>query len=194
MDNNFIKKIILRLWNYSEFITCREDLAKIDLSHFWSFLKYSMVLFLYQFVISVVNMIILFTASGDKIISFWWSIWIFVINILFLVITIRILKRFVDFEMDFIIVTKDEIELFDQEWIFKRKVISMDITKIRSITTEKDGFFKSLFNIGSLRILSEWDNEHKWEVRFNYIHKLWKLKTSILTLIKQNEKWNNISD
>jgi hypothetical protein len=34
---------------------------------------------------------------------------------LFLLITIRILKRFVDFEMDFIIVTKDEIESFTQE-------------------------------------------------------------------------------
>jgi len=183
-----LKKIILNLWNYTEFITCREDLARIDLSQFWSFLKYSMALFLYQFVISSANMIILFTASDDKMISFWWSIWVFVINMLFLVITIRILKRFVDFEMDFIIVTKDEIESFTQEWIFKRKIVSLDITKIRSITTEKDGFFKSLFNIGSLKILSEWDTEQKWEIRFNYIHKLWKLKTAVLWLIKQNEK------
>jgi hypothetical protein len=90
--------------------------------------------------------------------------------------------------MDFIIVTKDEIESFTQEWIFKRKIVSLDITKIRSITTEKDGFFKSLFNIGSLKILSEWDTEQKWEVRFNYIHKLWTLKIAVLWLIKQNEK------
>ena len=188
------KKIILYLWNYKEFITCREDLTRIDLNHFWSFIKYSMVLFLYQLLVSTTNMIILFTTSHNKIISFWWLIWVLFLNILFLIITIKILKRFMDFEMDFIIVTKNEIELFDQEWIFKRKIVSLDITKIRSITTEKDGFFKSLFNIGSLKILSEWDIEHNWEVRFNYIHKLWKLKTSILKLIEQNEKVNKIND
>ncbi|MDQ7023899.1 MAG: hypothetical protein Q9M97_10550 [Candidatus Gracilibacteria bacterium] len=66
-------------------------------------------------------MIILFTAGEDKMISFGWSIGIFIINILFLIITIKILKRFIDFEMDFIIVTRDEIESFVQEGLFKKK-------------------------------------------------------------------------
>ncbi|MDQ7009634.1 MAG: hypothetical protein Q9M94_05075 [Candidatus Gracilibacteria bacterium] len=183
-----LKKIISNLWTYKEFITCREDLAKIDMSQFGSFLKYSMIIFLYQFFISVINMIILFTAGEDKMISFGWSIGIFIINILFLIITIKILKRFIDFEMDFIIVTRDEIESFVQEGLFKRKVVSLDIKKIRSITTEKDGFFKSLFNIGSLKILSEGDNEGKGEIRFNYIHRLGKLKIALSTLIHQNNK------
>jgi len=187
-----LKNIISKLFNYKEFITCKEDLAKIDISQFWSFLKYSIVLFIYQFVISISNLIILFTAGEDKMISLGWSIWIFILNVIFLIITIRILKRFIDFEMDFIIVTKDEIESFDQAWIFKRKVVSLDIRKIRSITTEKDGFFKSLFNIGSLKVLSEWDTEHEWEIRFNYIHRLWKLKKAVLDLIYQNQDRKNI--
>ena len=185
-----LKNIISKLFNYKEFITCKEDLARIDISQFWSFLKYSLVLFLYQFIISISNLIVLFTASNDKIISFGWSVWIFILNLLFLFITIKILKIFIDFEMDFIIVTKDEIESFDQAGLFKRKVVSLDIKKIRSITTEKDWFFKSLFNIGSLKILSEWDTEHKWEIRFNYIHRLWKLKKAVLDLIYQNENKN----
>lgn len=187
-----IKKIVLKLFTYVEFISCKEELEKIDLSQFGSFLKYSFALFFYQLTISISNIIILFILENEKSVNLLWAIGIFILNIIFLFLIVRIIKRFIDFEMDFIIVTKDEIEWFNQEWIFKRKVISLDITKIRSITTEKNGFLKSLFNIGSLKILSEWDTEHKWEIRFNYIHKLWTLKTAVLWLIKQNENRTGI--
>lgn len=186
-----LKNIILKLFNYKEFITCKEDLARIDRSEFGSFLKYSIVLFLYQFIISIVNIVILFYIHIDNKMNMWWSIWIIILNILFLFTTIKIIKRFIEFEMDFIIVTKDEIESFDQAWIFKRKVISLDTSKIRSITTEKDWIFKSLFNIGALKILSEWDTEHTWEIKFNYIHRLWKLKTSVTELIHKNNYFLN---
>ena len=189
-----LKKIILKLFNYKEFITCKEDLAKIDMSEFWTFIKFSIILFLYQFLISVWNIATLFIINDKWTIGLTWWVGIFVLNFLFLVIILRILKRFIDFEMDFIIVTKDEIESFNQSWIFKREIVSLDIRKIRSISTEKDWFFKSLFNIWSLKILSEWDSEHKWEIRFNYIHRLWKLKKAVLDLIQQNKKWNFISD
>jgi len=184
------KKMILKLWNYEEFITCREDLEKIDISEFWAFLKYSIVLFFYQFMISVGNVVSLFIIHSEKSLSIWWWIAIFIINILFLLVTIKILKIFIDFEMDFVIITKNEIESFDQNWIFRRKVISLDIKKIRSITIEKDWFFKSLFNIWSLKVLSEWDTEHEWEIKFNYIHRLWKLKKAVLDLIYQNDDKN----
>ena len=180
-----LKKIISKLWNYKEFITCKGDLEKIDLSWFWSFLKYSFILFFYQFVVSIVDIIILFNITSEKTMTISWSIWIFILNILFLFLILKILRRFIDFEMDFIVITKDEIESFDQTWIFRRKVVSLDTKKIRSITTEKDGFFRSLFNIGSLKILSEWDTEQKWEIQFNYIHRLWKLKKTVLNLINK---------
>jgi len=82
--------------------------------------------------------------------------------------------------MDFIIVTQDEIESFDQVWIFRRKIVSMDLHKFRSITTEKKGIIRSVFNFGSLIVLSEWDKDHNWEIRFNYIHRLGTLKEAIL--------------
>jgi hypothetical protein len=186
-----LKKIISKLWNYREFIQSKDDLDKIDMTSFWSFLKYSMILFFYQFIISIINIIVLFSINNEKTLNLWWSIAIFIINILFLLITVKILKRFIDFEMDFVIITKDEIEAFNQIWIFKRKVISLDIKKIRSIIVEKDWFFKSLFNIGSLKILSEWDSEHEWEIRFNYIHRLWKLKIAVSSLIHKNKHRDN---
>ena len=78
--------------------------------------------------------------------------------ILFLIV--KILYRFVDFEMEFIIVSQDEIESFDQVWIFRRKIVSMDLHKFRSITTEKKGIIRSVFNFWSLIVLVEWDKAH----------------------------------
>ena len=98
--------------------------------------------------------------------------------------------------MDFIIVTQDEIESFNQVWIFRRKIVSMDLHKFRSITTEKKWFIRSVFNFGSLIVLSEWDSNHNWEIRFNYIHRLGALKEAILKLIYKNKsswkQWKNI--
>ena len=188
-----LKKIISHLRWYKEFIKRKEDLEDIDLSQFWSFLIYSILLFFYQLIVSIWNILTLFFISNEWTISIWWGIVMFVLNFLFLTLILKILKRFIDFEMDFIIVTKDEIESFNQTWIFKRDIVSLDIGKIRSISTQKDWFFKSLFNIWSLKILSEWDSDHKWEIQFNYIHRLWTLKKSLLELIKDWKKDNNIN-
>ena len=49
-----------------------------------------------------------------------------------------------------------------------------------------------MFNIGSLKILSEWDSEGNGKIRLNYIHRLWFLKKAIMRLINQN--WYSKSD
>lgn len=182
-----LKKIISNLRNYKEFINKKEDLEKIDISQFWSFLKYSVILFFYQLLVSIWNILTLVSISHENTVTFWWWIAIIILNVLFLFTLVRILKKFIDFEMDFMIVTKDEIESFNQTGIFKREIISLDIRKIRSISTQKDWFLKSLFNIWSLLILSEASKNHKWEIRFNYIHRLWKLKKLLTNLINKSD-------
>jgi len=184
------KKIISHLRSYKEFIQSRAELKDIDFGDFWRFIKYSFFLFIYQFIVSIIDIIVLLNISENNWITAWWWITMFIINALFLFLIVRILQRFIDFEMDFITITPDEIESVNQTGIFKRKIVSLDSKKIRSISTKKNWFFRSLFNIGSLIILSEWDSWNHWEVQFNYIHRLWKLKKGILELIKKWEKKN----
>lgn len=43
-----------------------------------------------------------------------------------------------------------------------------------------------------LKVLYEWDTEDEWEIRFNYIYRLWKLKKAALDLIYQNQDRKNI--
>ena len=185
------KKFFFNLINYKEFISCKEDFDKIALSWFWWFLKYSFLLFFYQFILSIINICILYNNGWENIAKLW-LLSIIVLNILFLCTMVKIIQRFIDFEMDFIIVTKDEIELIDQVGIFRRKVISLALQKVKTITIDKDWFFKSIFNIGSLKILSEWDSEGNGEIRLNYIHRLWFLKRAIMRLINQN--WYSKND
>ncbi len=187
------RKILKNLKKYKEFVQYKKDIKNIDLGQFWSFLKQSIVLILYQFIVSFIDIIaIYFTRTGGLSNFSWWVSLIFM-NSLFLFLIIRILYRFIDFEMDFVLITKDEIEAFNQTGIFRRKVVSIDLKKCRSITTEKKWFFRSMFNIGSLLILSEWDKDKNGEIRFNYIHRLWALKKAILWLIYKNKKgWWNI--
>ncbi len=190
------KKIVSHLWNYVEFVRCKADLDKIDIWQFWFFLKFSFILFIYQLLISLIDVIWIYFTRAEWISNFWLWASLIILNLLFFFLIIKIIYRFIDFEMDFMIVTKDEIESFDQAWIFRRKIVSMDLAKFRSITTEKKWFIRSVFNFGSLIVLSEWDSNHNWEIRFNYIHRLGALKEAILKLIYKNKaswkKWKNL--
>ncbi|MCD5380322.1 hypothetical protein LR004_00185 [Candidatus Gracilibacteria bacterium] len=181
------RKIVSHLWNYVEFVRCKADLDKIDLGQFGFFLKFSFVLFIYQIIISLVDLIGIYFTRSEGISNFGLGASLIILNLLFLFLIIKIIYRFIDFEMDFMIVTKDEIESFDQAGIFRRKIVSMDLEKFRSITTEKKGFIRSVFNFGSLIVLSEGDSNHNGEIRFNYIHRLGALKEAILKLIYKNK-------
>jgi len=186
------RKIILHLSNYTEFVRNKKDLDKIDGWQFASFLKFSFFLLIYEVVVSIVDLVVLYFTRTEWISNLSLSISLVVLNVLFLFLIVKIIYRFIDFEMDFIIVTKDEIESFDQAGIFRRKIVSMDLTKFRSITTEKKGLIRSIFNCWSLIILSEWDSSHNWEIRFNYIHRLWALKEAVLQLIYSNwTRWKS---
>lgn len=176
-------KITSHFWEYREYIKKMKHLDKINFSSFSTFLLYSIILFIYQIWVSLVNVALIFSSNTEM----YWAITLTWINLIFLFLISKILYRFIDFEMDFIVVTPDEIESFSQTWFFKRKVVSLDLSKFRSITTEKEWFLRSLFNIWSLVILSEWDREQKGVIRFNFIHRLWGLKKAVLNLVYQNK-------
>ncbi len=177
------KKILSHLWEYREFIRKIKHLQKIDFNDFAVFLKYSFWLFLYQIIVSCANIIFLYMVGAET----YLAILHVGLNVILLVLAWAIIKRFIDFEMDFMIVTKNEIESFNQTGIFKRKVVSLDMQKFRTITTYKEWFWRSLFNIGSLTILSEGSSDSPWEIKFHYIHRLWALKKRILTLVQKNQ-------
>jgi uncharacterized membrane protein YdbT with pleckstrin-like domain len=65
------------------------------------------------------------------------------------------IENYIDYTMNYAIFTPDEAVLVEQIGIFNRNIKSLDIKKIKSITTRKKNLFFSIFNDGIITILSE---------------------------------------
>ncbi len=83
---------------------------------------------------------------------------------------IKLLKNFINLEMDFVIVTKDHIKHYDQQklWV---KTKTLDVEKIKTIKSTKTWKLRSLLNFGEIYILTEWDNSSQADLHLKYIVK-----------------------
>lgn len=86
--------------------------------------------------------------------AFRWSVVIWS-SILFL----KLSHKYVDFKMDFLIVTPKEVMKYDQHGVFSRVTEKIAADKIKSITIKKDWFLASFFDIGTLVFLAEWETD-----------------------------------
>ncbi len=91
----------------------------------------------------------------------------------------KILKHFLDYRMDFAIITPKSFLRYNQTWFFKRSSKVIDLKHIRSVYVKKAGFFNSIFNNGNIIVLSEWSTNPSvedgyknspWEVEFKYVY------------------------
>ena len=100
----------------------------------------------------------------------------------FLLVLGPLLKRQIEYKMDFTVVTPKMLITYDQQWLFHRDIKTINTDNIKTVTVEKSGFRYSLFNTGDLTFLSEWDMEH-WEVRLHYISKPEKHRHAIAKIL-----------
>lgn len=155
---------------------------------FWEekvFLVYRYKLFL---IFTVRIPIILFVLCF-WILFYYWSIWEFnwtILIVLFVIciftLWLKVLKNFIDFYMDFAIVTPKEIVSYNQAWFFSRQSKSLDVHKLKTISTNKKWIIKSIFNYWFIRFLSEWDSE-AWDIELNFIYDPDATKLKIKTII-----------
>jgi len=68
-----------------------------------------------------------------------------------------IIGKYMDYKLDFIIVTPDLLIMYDQWGIFNRNIISTNEKSIKTISVKKTWLFYSIFNNGDLIFLTEWD-------------------------------------
>ncbi len=88
--------------------------------------------------------------------------------ILMYVITQNIIKNYIDYTMDFCIITPNLVEKFDQTWILQRDVKALSSEKIKSVNVRKGGLLYSIFNNGELSFMSEGDAT-MGEIQLDYI-------------------------
>lgn len=116
-------------------------------------------------------------------------IWSILTGILFFVgmlIPYRVLKHFIDYHMDYCIITPNEIILAEQSGLFKRQMRTLDATKIKSISVQKKRVFKSIFNNGAIVFMSDGDDHNLWEIDIDYVYNPEEHKTTINHIINHS--------
>lgn len=91
-------------------------------------------------------------------------IWIWVLRVRWF----RITKRYMDYTMDFCIITPKELVSYNQSWLFNRQTEIIDTEKIKTINKIPQWFFGSIFNFASLVFLSEWDMD-TGDISLNFV-------------------------
>ena len=99
------------------------------------------------------------------------------------------LKLYIDYKMDFIIVTPRSLVRYNQEWFFKRISKTIDLKDIRSTSVRKSWLLSSIFDDGHLVFLSEAgeteDDEYMraCEIIFRYVKHPDKVNSNVNKLL-----------
>ena len=187
--------------------TLRDNLYLTSIEKYWKekvllvrrvhwFFIFQVLLPLIAFGLLVFMTIIFVRRAIDYMALGVWSktvIDIIIIFILILIFWLKIIKKFIDYKMDFTLVTPDEITCCNQTWFFSRSVRTLESVTIKSVTIPKTDFWESLFNYWVLVFLAETEidsqeeEEWKWYVRFFWVHDVESARRKILEIIES--KW-----
>ncbi len=116
----------------------------------------------------------------------WWIILFFIV-FTFVPFVYKIVKRLIDYYMDFAIITPKEIVSYNQSWIFSRDSRAIDVDKIKTVSVDKKGFLKSLFNFWSIIFLSEWDDSGHWDIKLDFVHDPDVVRKKIVEIVEFGE-------
>lgn len=117
----------------------------------------------------------------------FWTIKYIVTGVLFLVYLFMlspIFKYYLDYLMDFSLVTPEFLTRYNQSWALKRDIKSSYVKNIKTITIEKNRFRYNIFDNWNLIFLSEGDRDNDWEIVLHYIQNPEKTKKEIIRIMK----------
>lgn len=89
--------------------------------------------------------------------------------IVYLVLISPYSKYYIDYTMDFSIITPDSLTRYNQTWIFQRDIKTSNVRNIKTISIQKNNFLYNIFDNWDLIFLSEWDKADQWEITLHYI-------------------------
>lgn len=97
----------------------------------------------------------------------WWLIGAFTLS--YLIVITPLLKYYIDYTMDFSIITPEYLTRYNQSGIMSRDIKTSNVMNIKTISIEKHSFLYNIFNNGDLIFLSEGDKADQWEIVLHYI-------------------------
>lgn len=118
--------------------------------------------------------------DGDYLLFF--SLATFVLSLFFL---IPIIGKWIDYKLDFIVVTPDFLIMYDQAGIFNKKVITLNEKSIKTISIERRWFLYSIFNNWDIIFLAEGDVTEHGDVKLKWIPKPEKRRDQIAKIMNK---------
>ena len=97
---------------------------------------------------------------------------------------VALLKKYIDYKMDFTIITPKEVIFYNQSGLTNRTTRIIDTDKIKTVSKSQSGFIKSFFNYGELVFLSEWDTGEHWEIQLSRVHSPEYIQTQARNIIE----------
>ncbi len=131
----------------------------------------------------IILWILFYLVDLGELNSFKWSMYVFLFVLGHLIIWGKIFKKFIDYKMDFAVITPEEIISYNQTGIFSRSSRSLDVDKIKTISVDKKWLLRSIFNFGSIIFLSEWDDTWHWDIELKFVASPEKLEEKITRII-----------
>ena len=156
--------------------------------YYWLYILIPFVLLLISWIGYYVLLYVLFSDSSEEWVNIWKIIWYTLSIFIFMPFALKLLKKYIDFYMDFIVVTPKTLISYNQEWFFSRMWRTIDVEKIKSISVSKDGFWRSLFNYWSIIILTEWDEKWAGEINFSFIDDPDNVKFKVMEIIESEKE------
>lgn len=149
----------------------------------WLFLFVKVLPKLISFIVILIFTVIvsnwIFWESQQKY-TIYVFIWVIVILLTF---AWPVIKHFIDYHMDFALITPKSLITFNQTGLFKRDMATLDVDKIKTISVKKRYFLYSIFNNWDLIFLSEWDSNNFWEITLYFISRPEDKKEKISNII-----------
>lgn len=102
----------------------------------------------------------------------FWNVKYILTVVMLLVYTVVIsplFKYYIDYIMDFSLVTPQYLTRYNQSWPLKRDIKASNVKNIKTITIEKNNLLYNIFDNGNLVFLSEWDRDNDGEIVLHYI-------------------------
>jgi hypothetical protein len=168
MIEKYGEKNVLLLWKSFLFL-----FVKVLFPVFWWFIA-----------IFWLRAVVFFNMWNDMyIIKILFSVFMWLLYRFILLIS-SVIKYYIDYKMDFSIVTPEYLTRYNQTWFFKRDIKSSYVRNIKTITIVKNDILYNIFNNWNLIFLSEGDRENEWEIVLHYIQNPEKKKKEIIRIMK----------
>ncbi len=103
--------------------------------------------------------------------------------IMAIMVIMRIIMNYINFLLDYTIITPALITSYNQTWLFRREIRTLDTDKIKTITISGKTLLQSMFNFWSIVILSEGDDDQHGDITLHFLNNPSVLKDEIVRII-----------